>query len=107
MYNVHFVIDAKQDLFDIYRYFAMTVSRKHAEGLLKELEEVCLGLENLPHRGHVPPELQLLGVREYQEIHCRTYRIIYQVFENDVFIHCILDGRRDIQELLQQRLLHE
>ncbi len=74
MYNVHFVIDAEQDLFDIYRYFTMTVSRKHAEGLLKELEEVCLGLENLPRRGHVPPELQFLGVREYQEIHCRTYR---------------------------------
>lgn len=24
---------------------------------------------------------------------------------SDVFIHCILDGRRELQELLEQRLL--
>ncbi len=106
-YEVHFVIDAEEDLFDIYRYIAVSDSSKRAEKVLRDLEEVCLSLENMPNRGHIPPELEWIGVREYREIHCKVYRIIYQVIESDVFIHCVLDGRRDLQDLLQQRLLRE
>ncbi len=106
-YAVHFIIDAEQDLFEIYRYFALSDTPDRAKKLLRELEDVCLSLETMPERGHIPPELQKIGVREYQEIHCKVYRIIYQVIESDVFIHCVLDGRRDIQDLLQQRVLRE
>ncbi len=55
--------------------------------------------------GNVPPELERISVTGFLEIHFRPYRIIYQVIENDLFIHCILDGRRDLQTLLQERLL--
>ena len=39
------------------------------------------------------------------DIHVKVFRIIYQIIETVVFIHCILDGRRDIPETLQQRNL--
>ncbi len=47
MYNVHFIVDAERDLFDVYRYSANTISPKSAEDLLRELEEACLSLETL------------------------------------------------------------
>ena len=106
-YEVHFIIDAEQDLFEIYRYFTLSDTPDRAEQLLRELEEACLSLEDMPERGHIPPELEWIGVREYREIHCKVYRIIYQVIEADVFIHCVVDGRRDLQDILQQRLLRE
>ena len=56
-------------------------------------------------RGHVPPELDRMSVRDYLEIHYKPYRIIYQIFGNKVFIHCVLDGRRDMEDLLQRRLI--
>jgi hypothetical protein len=34
-YEVHFVIDAEQDLFDIYRYFAISDTPDRAEKLLR------------------------------------------------------------------------
>jgi len=40
-----------------------------------------------------------------REIHVKVYRIMYQITGDDIFVHCILDGRRDIQDLLQKRLL--
>jgi toxin ParE1/3/4 len=46
-----------------------------------------------------------IDVYEYREITVKVYRIIYQIIETDVFIHCILDGRRNIPEILQQRNL--
>ena len=59
------------------------------------------------NRGHVPPELSLLGIDDFLELTYKPYRIIYQVIEKVVFIHCVLDGRRDMQKLLQERLMRE
>lgn len=59
----------------------------------------------MPERGHIPQELARVVVTHYREIHIKVYRIVYQVIESDVYIHCILDGRRDIQAILEHRLL--
>ncbi len=104
-FNVEIIADAEDDLFEIYRHVALTDSREKAEKLLDNLEKTCRKLETLPGRGHIPPELERIGVFEYLEIHYKPYRIIYQVIRSNVFIHYVLDGRRDLQELLQQRLL--
>jgi toxin ParE1/3/4 len=50
-------------------------------------------------------ELNRVMVYAYRQIHVKVYRIIYQTIGDDVFVHCILDGRRDIEDLLQERLL--
>ncbi|MQY63133.1 MAG: type II toxin-antitoxin system RelE/ParE family toxin, partial [Calditrichaeota bacterium] len=70
-----------------------------------KIKEVCLGLEEFPDRGHVPRELAAIDVYDYLEVHYKPFRIVYQVVGKDVFVHCVLDGRRDMQELLQRRLL--
>jgi toxin ParE1/3/4 len=44
-------------------------------------------------------------VAEFRELFYKPYRIIYQVIGNYVYVHCILDGRRDMQDTLQQRVL--
>ena len=54
---------------------------------------------------HVPPELDQIGVYHYREIHVKPYRVIYEISENKVFIHYVLDGRRSLQVLLERRLL--
>lgn len=79
-------------------------SPANAEKLLDQLEEMIGSLETMPQRGHIPPELRRINISEYREIHCKVYRIIYQVIGSDIFVHCVLDGRRDIQDMLQQRL---
>ena len=104
-YNVYVISDAEEDLYEIYHYVATTDSATKAEKLLARLEEACQSLSSFPHRGHLPSELENINVFDYKEIHFKPYRIIYQITETDVFIHCILDSRRDIQQLLEKRLL--
>ncbi len=104
-HNVYILSDAEEDLFDIYQYVALSDSPLKAERLIQKLKDLCVRLEEYPDRGHVPPELATIGVYDYLEIHCKPYRVIYQVVGKDVFIHCVLNGRRDMQELLQHRLL--
>ena len=104
-YEVFILSDAEEDLFDIYRYVAAADSSQKAKDLLTNLEETCYRLSKFPKRGHVPPELERIGIFEYKEIHYKPYRIIYQISDKNINTHCVLDGRRDLQELLQERLL--
>jgi len=46
-----------------------------------------------------------VGLREYLEIYFKPYRIIYWVMSDQVYVMVIADGRRDMQTLLQRRLL--
>ena len=104
-YTVHVISDAEKDLFDIYDYIRKAGYPQNAEKIFSEIETACCNLSFHPEKGHYPPELQRIDVYEYREIIVKVYRIIYQIIESDVFIHCILDGRQNIPEILQQRHL--
>ena len=104
-HQVLVVADAEEDIFDIYKYVLRADGRNRADHLLAKLQETCQSLAEIPRRGHSPPELERVGVRGYREIHFKPYRIIYQIVGKKVFIHCVLDGRRNLQEILERRLL--
>ena len=105
IFKVYVIEDAEQDIVDIYEYIARADSIEKAEYVLKNIEEKCSSLAEFSDRGHFPPELERIGIFEYREIHFKPYRIIYQVVDLKIFIHCVLDGRRELQKLLENRLL--
>ncbi len=104
-YKVFIVSDAEEDIFEIYNYVATYDSPGNADALFENLQKTCLKLESFPKRGHIPPEFERINIFGFLEIHCKPYRIIYQVQDKEVYIHCILDSRRELHELLHQRLL--
>ena len=104
-YRVYIIADAEEDICSIYKYVATRDSVQRAESLLGNIEEKISNLSELANRGHTPPELEQISIYEYREIHFKPYRIIYQIIESDVYVHCVLDGRRDLEDLLQEKLL--
>lgn len=104
-YSVYFISDAEEDIFEIYNYIMHRDSAEKADYVFRKLQETCSSLEVVAMRGHIPLELDRISVHNYLEIHFKPYRIIYQIFANKVFIHCVLDGRRDLQDLLHRRLI--
>lgn len=104
-YRVRIIEDAEHDLIDIYNYVASHDSVEKADYVLEQLESLCLGFTELPMRGHIPPELDQIGITSYHEVHFKPYRVIYQVIGLDIFIHSVFDGRRDMQSVLERRLL--
>ena len=96
---------AERDLEDIYDCIAESDSPAKADYVLTRLLEAANRLAAFPNRGPQPKELQALGIREYRQIFFKPYRLIYRVIGRQVFIYLIADGRRDMQTLLQRRLL--
>ena len=97
--------DAADDLNDLYTYICQHDSPAKAEYVLQQIEEKFTGLIEYPERGVYPKELIALGIRDYREIFFKPYRIIYRVDAANVYVYFIVDGRRDMQTLLQRRLL--
>lgn len=104
-YRVQITDEAGKDLLDIWEYVALNDDPAKADTLLDRLEETCATLTHHPLKGHLPPELERVGVDSYREIHYKPYRVIYEISHRDVFVHTVVDGRRDLQSVLERRLL--
>lgn len=101
-----FVTDGAQtDLQDLYDYVAERDAPAKADAPLDKLEALITSLCNFPERGAVTKELRDLGIRDYREVYFKPYRVIYRVRDSQVFVYLVVDGRRDMQTLLMQRLV--
>jgi toxin ParE1/3/4 len=104
-YKVNVIKSAEDDLLELYKYIYFNDCEENADKIYSKLEEKITSLQDFPTRGHIPLELNLLGIEDFLEIDYKPYRIIYQILGEIVFVHCVLDGRRDMQILLQERLV--
>ncbi len=67
--------------------------------------EAASRLDQNPRRGRIVPELWEHGICEYREIIVSPYRIIYRIQDEEVRIMAVLDARRNLADILLQRLL--
>ena len=81
---------AERDLAEIYRYVASTDSPERADRLLDRVIEAAARLASLPERGHIPSELQTLGIRDYRQLVVEPYRLIYRVSETRVELDALV-----------------
>jgi toxin ParE1/3/4 len=104
-YQVFLTDDAAYDLEDLYDHIESHDAPEKADYVLDKIEETFSSLADNPERGAYPNELLAVGLREYREIYFKPYRIIYRIIAKHVYVMVIADGRRDMQSLLQRRLL--
>ncbi len=104
-YPVYLLSGAQQDLLELHKYVTIHDSMRKADRLIDNLYKACLRPKTMPDRGRVPPELERIGSRDFKEIILKPYRVIYKRTKNRVLVYCILDGRRDLRDLLEERLL--
>jgi Plasmid stabilization system protein len=104
-YEVLLFEKAEKDLVSIYEYVLQEDGFRQAEAVEKRLLEALVSLGELPNRGKHPPEMTKLGISDYRELQVSPWRIFYYVIHDAVGVVAILDGRRDVKELLQKRVL--
>lgn len=104
-FQVFLTDDAVRDLEDLYDYIEMHDLPGNADHVIEQIEKGFSSLSENPQRRTYPKELVAVGLREYREIFFKPYRIIYRVIAEKVYVLVIAGGRRDMQALLQRRLL--
>jgi plasmid stabilization system protein ParE len=95
---------AARDLEELVAFVAQD-SIRSAERLVAKFRAKAGSLERKPMRGRVVPELSRFGMGSWHELVARPYRIVYRVSGDGVTVLALLDGRRDLEDLLLERLL--
>jgi toxin ParE1/3/4 len=95
---------AASDLERIAAYLA-SESPLRATAVVDRIVERAESLASLPNRGRTPPELRSIGDRTWRELQEHPWRIIYRRLDDVVQIHAVLDGRRNLEDILLERML--
>jgi len=95
---------ARDDLMDIAKYIA----RDSIDIALKKIaliEEKVNSLRYFPREGKNVPELEEYNEEEYKQIIVYPWRVIYSLKKDIVYILIVIDGRRDLQDILYKKLM--
>jgi len=104
-YRVRWTKTASDDLETILDYIAANDGPPAAEKILERIASAAERLRTSCRRGRVVPELKDLGITLYRELIVPPWRIVYRIEGRDVLVLAALDGRRDMESLLLDRLL--
>lgn len=70
-----------------------------------KLKEAIRNLQEFPQAGVIPEELEKLNLTQFRQVLSGMNRIIYEVRQDMIYIHMVVDARRDMRSLLTRRLL--
>jgi plasmid stabilization system protein ParE len=96
---------AKAALTQLRSYILKNFSKDTWQTTYEKLKELIRNLATFPHLGAIPPELDDIHSHQYRQLICGMNRIIYEVRQDVVYIHLIVDTRRDLSALLLRRLV--
>jgi len=95
---------AQRDLEGILEYIALDSIERAMEKYVKIKESTML-LETFPAQQRIVPELNKNNINKYRELMVDFWRIMYKKEQNTVYIMAVIDGRRNIEDILLQRQL--
>ena len=103
-YRVQWTDTANRDLESIVDFIAQDNVNAAIE-VLNNIRKTASTLQAMPKRGRVVPELAEFGLRIYHEILFAPWRIIYRISSTNVFVIGVVDSRRNLEDILLERLL--
>jgi len=103
-YTVLWTEVAEKDLREIIAFIAGD-KVQNAVRALENIRDKASELYTFPERGRIVPELHSNGVFVYRELIISPWRLLYRITESNVYITAVLDSRRNVEEILLQRLI--
>jgi len=93
---------AVKDLEDIIDYISLD-SINSAIDQYKKIKNATIYLTEFSKSGRIIPELYEQNITKYRETILSPWRIMYKEEQNVVYIMAIIDGRRNIEDILMRR----
>ncbi|SEO53449.1 Plasmid stabilization system protein ParE [Duganella sp. CF517] len=98
---------AERDLKDLKSCIVKNFSLEVWRDTYAKLKESIRHLQNVPFSGGVPDEIEKFNLHQFRQVVSELNRIIYEVRQDKIYVHMIVDVRRDMTSLLTRRLLRD
>lgn len=96
---------AEAELKAIVNYSAID-SPINALKIFQKIKKNASSLYTMPERCRIVPELKEQGIMQYRELIVKPWRIIFRIAETKVYVLYLLDSRRNIEDILLERLVN-
>lgn len=96
----------KEELKRVRRYVVDAFGIAVWEESYAEIQAAIQRIREFPECGPVVDELSSLTADRFREVQSGKNRIIYEIRDDTIYVHLIVDQRRDLTSLLQKILLH-
>ena len=103
-YHVFWTQTAQKDLKKILEYIAVD-SDIQARRVYLAIKQKADNLQQMPLQGRIVPELRYHSILIYRELISSPWRIIYKSEENKVWVLAVIDGRRNVEDILLERFM--
>jgi plasmid stabilization system protein ParE len=103
-FQVFWTKTAQQDLKKIIDYIA-TDSTVNAGRVYQDIKNKSENLYQMPYQGRIVPELRYFGILIYRELIISPWRQIYKIEDHKVWILAVIDGRRNVEDILLGRFI--
>jgi toxin ParE1/3/4 len=104
-YEIIWARVAENDLKEIMDYIAVD-SPANALKIFKKIKAKASGLAAMPERCRIVPELKDQGIMQYRELIIPPWRLMFRVTDKKVYVLSFLDARRNIEDILLQRVVN-
>jgi plasmid stabilization system protein ParE len=96
---------AELDLKDLRSYIVQNFSAATWQKTFRQIKASIRNLASFPGLGSIPDELQTLNLTQYRQVLSGLNRIIYEVRQDTLYVHLVVDSRRDLLTFLLRRLV--
>lgn len=104
-HRVHLLRAAERDLHDLRTYLTTQFGKEAWQESYTQIKANLTCLAQFPLSGVIPTALETLQLRQSRENIAGNNRSIYEVRQDDIYIHIIVDCRRDMKTVLSHRIL--
>lgn len=104
MYNVIWAKIASKDL----GFIIDCIAQDSVQIALKQFHKIKEAAQNLclfPDQSRIIPELSLQNIFKYRELIIKPWRVMYKIEQKNVYVLAVIDGRRNIENILLNRQL--
>jgi len=103
-YNIKWASPALDDLDEIIGYISKT-NLTYSIKVMDKIYEQVSKLDMHPERCRIVPELEKYGYLIYRQLIVDYWKVIFKIEGNIVYIMLIIDGRRNIEDIILKKIL--
>ena len=103
-YFVKWTEPARKDVNEIIEFTSKT-NISYAVKILDKIEAAVKNLNTFPERYRIVQVLEKYGYFLYREIVIDYWKIIYKIENNLVYIMLVIDGRRNLDDILLKKMI--
>jgi toxin ParE1/3/4 len=104
-YKIIWSKDAGEEFIEIISWYKYTVGKSVAEKIYSKINSQIKKLKDMPGIGKQVQLLKDIGINDYRQIVQDHWIIYYKVEGQSVYIISVIDGRRNLEEILYKKII--